>query len=562
MPQLYCGTGIFSPDHCHRTYKPHDSKSQFLYFKEGDKGNLTGQTFFQTAEYIRLSKEDGDKAESDSIGNQRRLINDYIKEKAEFVLYNIYVDDGFSGTNFNRPAFCRMIDDIEAGKVNCVIVKDLSRFGRDYIDTGRYLERYFPDRNVRFISITDNIDSFRQAYDMLLPIKNIFNEQYARDISRKIHAAVLTKQKAGEFIGAFASYGYRKSPVDKNKLVIDPYAAKVVRRIFELYLKGYGKNRIAAVLNEEKIPCPSEYKSLNGDQYRNSNRLEGTSYWTYSTINRILQNEMYTGNMVQGRKKQQMRSRAKAMGKENWIIVSGTHEAVIDKDTWEQVQNLLKRRTRSLDLKSNTSIFAGFLRCGDCGRALVKKTGKTINYFCGTYVRSGRQYCTPHMISHEILEKILLDDLKEILCSVENLEELAGRQKRKQMNTEEGRDGKTAEKEKIRLELDRIYYLKKAVYEDYRENLISKNEFTDYRQDYIKKEALLEKQLTCLEEKDKNEKDEIAFEIPWIRHLMDTGKIEALDRDIVAIMLHEIKVYENKRIKITYNFAPKDQKLL
>lgn len=463
-----------------------------------------------------------------------------------------------------------MINDIEDGKVNCVIVKDLSRFGRDYIDTGRYLERYFPDRNVRFISITDNIDSFEQAYDMLLPIKNIFNEQYARDISKKIHAAVLTKQRAGEFIGAFASYGYRKSPVDKNKLVIDPYAAGVVRRIFELYLRGCGKNRIAALLNEEKIPCPSEYKSLNGDHYRNSNRLSGTSYWTYSTINRILQNEMYAGNMVQGRKKQQMRSRARAVGKEGWIIVQGTHEAVIDKDTWEQVQNLLKRRTRSLELNTNTSIFAGFLRCGDCGRTLVKKAGKTINYYCGTYVRCGRQYCTPHMISHEILENILLDDLREILCSVENLKELADKEKWKQIEAGQGNDGKNGEtvctdyneKVKVLSELDRIRKLKKNVYEDYRENLISKNEFTAYRQDYIKKEELLEKQLTCLEEKDKNEKDGNAYEIPWIRHLLNTGEIECLDRDIVTIMLHEIKVYEDGKIKITYNFAPKDQKLL
>lgn len=274
--------------------------------------------------------------------------------------YDTYVDDGFSGINFNRPAFRRMMGDIEEGKVNCVIVKDLSRFGRDYIDTGRYLERYFPDRKVRFISVTDNIDSYKQAYDMLLPIKNIFNEQYARDISRKIHASVVTRQKAGEFIGAFASYGYRKSPADKNRLVIDPYAAGVVKRIYALYLKGYGKNRIANILNEEKIPCPSEYKSLNGEHYRNSNRLESTSYWTYSTINRILQNEMYTGNMVQGRKKQQMRSRARAVEKENWIVVPGTHEAVIDEGTWEKVQTLLKCRTRSLDLSRNISVLQVF----------------------------------------------------------------------------------------------------------------------------------------------------------------------------------------------------------
>ena len=191
---------------------------------------------FNVAEYIRLSREDGDKAESDSIGNQRKLITDYLKNKDDFVLYDTYIDDGFTGTNYNRPSFKRMIADIEGGKVNCVIVKDLSRFGRDYIDTGKYLERYFPDHEVRFISITDHIDSMKQAYDMLLPIKNIFNEQYARDISKKVHASMKTKQRAGEFIGAFASYGYKKSPADKNKLVIDEYAAGVIRKIFKLYI--------------------------------------------------------------------------------------------------------------------------------------------------------------------------------------------------------------------------------------------------------------------------------------------------------------------------------------
>ena len=179
------------------------------------------QSIFNVAVYIRLSREDGDKEESDSVGNQRKLLTDYILNQDDCILYDMYIDDGYTGTNFNRPGFRRMIRDIEDGKVNCVVVKDLSRFGRDYIDTGRYLERYFPELGVRFISLTDNIDSMKQAYDMLLPIKNIFNEQYAKDISKKVQTSVKTRQKAGEFIGSFPSYGYRKSAVDKNKLVVD-----------------------------------------------------------------------------------------------------------------------------------------------------------------------------------------------------------------------------------------------------------------------------------------------------------------------------------------------------
>ena len=513
---------------------------------------------FNVAEYIRLSREDGDKAESDSIGNQRKLITDYLKGKDDFVVYDTYVDDGFTGTNFKRPAFMRMIEDIEAGNVNCVIVKDLSRFGRDYIDTGKYLERYFPDRDVRFISITDNIDSMKQAYDMLLPIKNIFNEQYARDISKKVHSSMRAKQKAGEFIGAFTSYGYKKSPTDKNKLVIDEYAAGVVRRIFSMYISGLGKNSIAATLNKEGIVCPSEYKKMNGENYRNSHKLENTSYWTYSTINHLLQNEMYVGNMVQGRKIQRMRGKQRATDKEDWIIVKGTHEAIIDEDTWNKAQGLLKRRTRNLDLNTNMTMFAGYIKCGDCGRSLVKKVGTPghgegiINYYCGTYVRSGRQYCTPHPMPHLVLERIILDDLKTIIQSVDDLREVvretcqaAGAAKRVTIN----------EKNWLNTELEKVRKLKKAIYEDYREELISKEEYVTFRQDYLKKEEQLEKQLTSLEERQESEADTDIFETSWVKRLFELRSVEKLDRDIVVEMLHEIKVYENHKIEITYNFS-------
>lgn len=450
-----------------------------------------------------------------------------------------------------------MIADIEAGNVNCVIVKDLSRFGRDYIDTGKYLERYFPDNEVRFISITDHIDSMKQVYDMLLPIKNIFNEQYARDISKKVHASMKTKQRAGEFIGAFASYGYKKSPADKNKLVIDEYAAEVVRKIFKRYIEGYGKIRIASMLNEEGIVCPSEYKKINGDNYRNSNRLESTSYWTYSTINRILQNEMYIGNMVQNKKSQKMRGKPKAQDREDWIVVKGTHEAIIDDETWSKVQDLRKRRTRSLDLNSNISIFAGFLKCGDCGRSFVKKIrtpghgARITNYYCGTYVRSGRQYCTPHPIPHLVLEKIILDDLKVITQSIDNMCEVIEQNQEAAVTVKRVND---TEKSHLNVELEKVRKLKKAVYEDYRSELISKDEFVAYRQDYLKKEKLLEKQMESINKR-QNEATLDIFEISWIKRLLELRAIEKLDRDIVVEMIHEIKVYENHKIKITYNFS-------
>lgn len=514
---------------------------------------------YRAAAYIRLSREDGDKAESDSIGNQKKLIADFIKESEDFALYDTYIDDGYTGTRFDRPAFLRMLTDIEAGTVNCVIVKDLSRFGRDYIDTGKYLERYFPERNVRFISITDHIDSARQAYDMLLPIKNIFNEQYARDISKKIHASVSTKQKAGEFIGAFASYGYQKSPADKNKLLIDEYAAQIVRRIFDLYRQGVGKIRIAGILNEEGIVCPSEYKRLNGQRYRNSNRLSSTSYWTYSTINRILQNEMYIGNMVQGKKSQQMRGKAKAQDRADWIVVPHTHEAIIDRTTWESVQDLLKRRTRTLPLNANQSIFAGFLKCGDCGRSLAKKTpAKKTDadsvYYCGTYVRSGRQFCTPHKIPHSVLEDILQKDLRILLQNAGDLQKLARSAAAGQRCA---RQPSQNEIQKTAAELEKIRKLKQAVYEDYQDGLLSREECLAYRQDYQKKEELLARRLTVLASPAASRPAK--QDSPWVRRLLSAQSVGKLDRKVIAAMVSEIKVYENNTVKITYRFR-KDPK--
>lgn len=512
---------------------------------------------FQVAEYIRISREDGDKAESDSIGNQRMLLNEFINTREDLRLYDTYIDDGFSGTNFNRPAFGRMLDDIEAGKVNCVIVKDLSRFGRDYIDTGRYLERYFPQRDIRFISVTDNIDSEKQAYDMLLPIKNIFNEQYARDISKKIHASMAAKQKAGEFIGAFASYGYKKSESDKNKLVTDHYAASVIQRIFTLYVNGYGKNSIAGILNREGILCPSLYKKMNGEQYKNGNRLEGTSYWTYSTINRILQNEMYLGNMVQGKKSQNMRSRPQIKGRREWIVVENTHEPIITQELWDKTQELLKRRTRSLPIAQDWSIFAGFLKCGDCGRALVKKVRKRegkeeVCYCCGTYVRMGKRYCTPHSIFCRDLENVITRDLNTMLQNVSDLSELVIKQIIEEKRVSAGNVyGKNREIQ-LKAELEKLGRMKKNAYEDYRDELISKEEFLSYRQSYKKKEELVLKQLQWAEDIGEGENIEDILQSPWFEELLKHKAIKKLDRNIAAEMIEEIKVWENCKILITY----------
>lgn len=522
--------------------------------KEKDKEKLP------TAIYIRLSQEDGDKEESDSVGNQRKILTEYISRMDDMLLCGEYIDDGYTGTNFQRPGFQEMLFDMEKGRIRCVVVKDLSRFGRDYLDAGRYLERIFPEMGIRFVSVADGIDSARQSYDILLPIKNLFNEQYARDISNKIQATVKTKQRAGEFIGSFASYGYQKAPYNKNKLIIDPYAASVVQKIFSLYTGGMGKQSIAKQLNAEGILCPSEYKKVNGENYKNGNRLAGTSYWTYSTVNSVLRNELYIGNMVQGKKHQRMRGKQQVMDPEQWIRVSGTHEPIIEEEVWKKTQRLLSRRQREINLKEGRNIFAGMIKCGDCGRAMTKtcwtKADKVrvYSFCCGTYKRNGKAYCSPHILRMSILEKVILDDLQTIIRNVSDLKELV---KRQRIFPVKPKKIAPVQAERLRKEKEHISCLKKGLYEDYKEGLLTRDEFLSYKETYRKKEENCQKQIECLKEAKRQgaQTDKQILDTPWLRQFLESKENICLDRDIIIEMVDEILVYEGNRIKIRYRFS-------
>ncbi|MBS6397957.1 MAG: recombinase family protein [Clostridiales bacterium] len=305
-------------------------------------------SIYITAAYIRLSREDGDRSESDSIGNQRDFLREYIQRHPELILKDYYVDDGYSGTNFERPGFRRMMEAVEKGEVDCILVKDLSRFGRDYIETGRYLERYFPEKGIRFIAAADQIDSLERAYNLFLPLKNILNEQYARDISEKVHVTMRNKQKLGQFIGAFAAYGYRKDPKDRNHLIRDAPAAGIVQRIFREYAQGHAIREIAEGLNRDQIPSPIAYKRLNGERYQNRRTASEGKEWTYSGVCRILHSELYTGAVVQGRREQYMHRKPRNRRKEEWIVVKGMHEPLIERELWENVQSMLRNKRQKI----------------------------------------------------------------------------------------------------------------------------------------------------------------------------------------------------------------------
>ena len=504
---------------------------------------------YRAAPYERLSREDGDRLESDSILNQQRLIEDYCARHPEFVLTEHYADDGYTGTNFNRPAFQRLVSDIEAGKIDCVIVKDLSRFGRDYIDMGHYLERYFPSRQVRFIAINDNVDSNKGPYDMMLPLKNVFNAQYAKDISEKVRSAFEVKQNRGQFVGAFASYGFLKDPDQKGHLIPDPVASQVVRRIFEMAANGIGQIRIAKILNEEGVPCPSEYKRLMGDKYRNTKKLDTTTYWTYPTVHKVLANEMYLGCMVQRRSiRPTMHGKAVTASRENWAIVENTHEPIISQELWDSVQAQLSKNTRALDLNHNVGLFAGFIKCGDCGRAMVKTTWKSRTYYsCGSYRRYGANVCSSHYIPQKDLEEIILTDLNSIISAVDDLAQVAEQSRPCDNLKQRAAD----ERKRLEAALSRIQRLKQNSYEDYRDNLLSRDEFIRYKADYDQQEQTLLGQLAALNDK----QPETLLEEPWVEQLLRLGHLTELDRATLAQTVKEIRVFEDKQLEITYLFS-------
>ena len=490
--------------------------------------------------YLRISNDDGDKIESNSIISQRSIIENFVNKQEDMLIYKEYRDDGYTGTNFNRPAFEQLLCDIENRTINCVIVKDLSRLGRNYVMTGYYLEQYFPLHSIRFIAINDNYDSLNPSSndDFMMPIRNVFNAHYSKDISRKVKSALRAKQNAGEFVGAFACYGYKKDKQDKHKLIIDEEAATIVRRIFELYNQGYGKISIVNILNNEHIPCPSEYKKIKGLAYRNNRKLDYTTYWTYSTIDRILKNETYIGSVVQNKSERKtVRGKAIAMSEDNWIKSENKHESIIDIHTWNVTQELLKKRGRQLDLNSNIGLFAGFIKCGDCGRSLAKVTSKNkVNYVCGTYKHYSSKLCTRHTVSEELLEKLILQKLNEEIAKLDESDFVQSKQKKQKVN----------DVSIYKTKLERLYKLKKESYEDYKSGLLTKEEYLSYREDYNKEELLINGQMEAI----LSATDVAKERNQWIENLKKYRKLEYLDRTILACILDSITVYETEEEKV------------
>ncbi len=372
---------------------------------------------YHAALYIRLSKEDEREGPSQSVQNQESLLREFVRQH-RLSVYDTYVDDGWSGTNFDRPGFRRLIDDIEAGQVNMVITKDLSRLGRDYIMTGHYMERYFPEHRVRYISLLDGIDTgVDSTANDITPFRAIMNDMYAKDISKKIKSVKRDKQRKGQFIGGKPVYGYKMHPTEKNKIVIDEQAAPIVRRIFALALSGVSCRNIAVLLNQEGVPTPATYANLpvaRPGPY--------TGLWSSERISDMLKNETYIGNMVQGRSVKISYKSKKCLKQDpaNWVVVEGTHEPLVDKETFRKVRMLVdsRKHTRS---RTYDFLLKGLIFCHECGCPLAvlnrkNAGGEDVLYFvCRTYQRFTKAgVCTCHSIKEKTVTDGVIAKVREV----------------------------------------------------------------------------------------------------------------------------------------------------
>lgn len=516
---------------------------------------------FNTAIYMRLSKEDGDKSESDSITNQRNFIKEYLKDISGICIASERVDDGYSGVNFDRPAFQLMLHDINEGSINCVVVKDLSRFGRNYIEAGRYIERLFPFLGVRFIAINDNYDSAGEvnlADSIIIPFKNLMNDEYAKDISIKIRSHLDIKRKNGEFTGSFVTYGYMKSKDEKNKLIVDDYASKVVQDIFQWKLSGMSSQGIAIKLNQLGILSPMEYKEDMGLNYSTSFKLGQQAKWTATAIRRILQNEIYVGTLEQGKESTinyKIKTRIKK-SKDAWIRCENSHEPIIDNSDFNTVKHLLEADTRISPNEKEVYLLSGILKCGDCQQNMIRKsvpTGqkKYIYYICST--NKAGNCCTGHRINNTYLEEAVRYSLKlQIEQGMDWEKTLVFLQT---IVVQKENVGKISERiDKKQDEIAKYENFMAFLYEDFITGIINREEYDGLKENYKQKlqdakEAsfLLYRELSDIQNNSTHNNLQA-------QQIDKVNNMKTIDRKFVVTVIDHITIFEGSRIEIVLKF--------
>lgn len=531
---------------------------------------------FKVAIYLRLSKEDDDlscssgaKSESNSISNQRKLIYDFMKSHPELDLYDEYKDDGKSGSNFDRAEFQRMMKDIEAGKVNCVIVKDQSRFGRDYIDVGKYKEKIFPKLGVRFITINEGYDSLSatSSDDLAFTINSFVYDFYIRDISTKIRTNLTAKKQNGEYAGAFVAYGYVKDSNDKSKLVVDPFAADVVKDIFRWKIEGLSPQNIAVRLNELGIPSPAEYKRLSGSNYRTSFQTSSKALWSHVSVRRILKNEIYLGVMIQGKRTTPNYKTKTVITKaeSEWLRVEGTHEAIISVRDFELVQELLKDDTHCRAGDTTVPVYGGRIYCGDCGATAVRKTvsyaGKRYVYYVCNANKHDKTVCSRHSIREDVLDQViyqtvrhqidLLLDVDKALRQFENLSWEKHKLKQLDASIE-------IQEEAVR----KNNTLRLGIYEDLRAGLLDRSEYESLKKELAER---IDEATAAIEKLNKEKReilDGVSKQQSWVEQFRQYENVTELTRPMVIHLIERINIFENSNIEIVFRHRNQIEEIL
>lgn len=502
------------------------------------------KNLYNAALYCRLSRDDENSSESESILNQKQILSDFAKEN-KFNIVDYYVDDGYSGTNFDRPAFKRMIKDIENGTVNVVITKDLSRLGRNYILTGQYTEIYFPSKGVRYIAINDGFDSNNSDND-IAPFKNIINEMVAKDTSKKVKSVFQAKMKKGEYIGSYAPYGYKKDPENKNRFIIDEPAAEIVKRMFYLATIGYGSRKIAKTFNEEGILPPAVYRCLHLT-HTPVEKFTKTSRWSDQAVNDMLHNMAYLGHMVQGKSKKTSFKvkKLEMQPKEEWIIVYNTHEAIIDKELFDEVQYRLKSKYREKRIGIN--LFAGITKCADCGYAMTysprHKKGLA-SLFCSNYRRRGKEGCTNHMINYDLLCEIVIEEIRKYAqLAIEDEEAILKKLKDKTKDTDKiGKIALEEELTKAEKRYREIDDLIQHLYEDNVRGKITDERFTKLSVNYENEQKEVKERITNLKFDIVNFKDTSKNNERFIELIKKYSNITELNPVIMHELIDRIEI--------------------
>ena len=522
---------------------------------------------YMAAVYLRLSKEDEDlreikdKKESNSIANQKALILKTLESMPDVTLYDIYIDDGFTGLNFERPNFQRMCEDIYNGRVNMVIVKDLSRLGRDYIDSGRYVKKIFPSYHVRFVSVLDHFDSLtatQSDVNLLIPVKNFVNDNYSRDISGKVRSHQEVMRENGLYVGSHVAYGYKKLETDRNRIISDGYAADIVRKIFDWKLKGLSSASIADKLNGLGVAAPSEYKRQLGGNYKSGFQKNRKAKWSAVAINRILRNKIYIGVLEQGKREKVNYKLNKVVEKPEteWAVKENTHEAIISKADFENVAKLLNLDTRKSPEEETLFMLSGLMFCGECGRSMVRRCNRykdkqSVYYICATYNKG--KGCSRHSIGQSVVEDILLDAIKRHIEHVARLDELLNTIRDREVNYDDivANDREILAKYK---ELDQCKKVEMSLHRDLAAGIISIKEYEQFKNNFAHKSAEIEETIRKLQQEIETVFKEGLFADEWIDTFTKTGNITSLDRSIVLSLVEKITIHEENRIEITFQY--------